>query len=97
MQKKTLTQLLKAQVENNFYECNEDTKRFIVGTARAMAITFLNQFKEEIEQSSTRDMGEIEYKGAQSDLIMQILAYTGEVEAIGRGGRIVSRTEVTCP
>ena len=91
---KTLTNLLKAQVDYNFHEADEDTKRFIIGTARSMAITFLNQFKEQVEQIPTRDMGEIDYKDAQSNLITEILAHTGEVEAIGRGGRQVSRTEI---
>jgi hypothetical protein len=94
MEKQTLTELLKAQVDQNFYEVDEDTKRFIVGTARSMAITFLNQFKEQVEQIPTRDTGEIDYKDAQLDLITEILAHTGEVEAIGRGGRQVSRTEI---
>ncbi|MGD6850726.1 MAG: hypothetical protein ACQCN6_01545 [Candidatus Bathyarchaeia archaeon] len=94
MKKQTLTELLKAQVDYNFYEADADTKRFIVGTARAMAITFLNQFREQVEKIPTRDAGEIDYKGAQTDLITEILSYTGEVEAVGRGGRQVSRVEV---
>lgn len=97
MEKQTLTELLENQVAYNFFEAPKDTQRFIVGTARSMAITFLNQFREEVEQIPTRDAGEIDYKGAQSDLITEILSYTGEVGAIGRGGRQVSRAEIIVP
>ena len=45
---KTLTELLKAQVEYNFHEVPEDEKRFIVGTARSMVETWLKQHRQQI-------------------------------------------------
>ena len=43
---KYLTDLLKKQVEYNFYKASDDTQRFIVGTARSMTIEWLKLFQE---------------------------------------------------
>jgi hypothetical protein len=92
---KTLTELLNAQVETNFYEAPEDTKRFIVGTARSVAIIYLKQFQDVVNNIPSIDQGSIDYIEAQDNLIQDILAMTGEIAAIGRGPRQVSRVEVT--
>lgn len=55
---------------------------------------WLSQFKDKVAELPTVDMGSIDYKAAQSELIKDILAMTGEINAIGRGPRQVSRTEI---
>lgn len=93
---KTLTQLLENQVEVNFYEAPEETKRFIVGTARSMAIAYIKQFQDVVNNIPSVDQGSIDFIGAQDALLQDMLSMTGEIDAIGRGVRQISRVEVLC-
>lgn len=92
---KTLTELLNAQVEVNFFDASNDLKRFIVGTARSVAITYIKQFQDVVNNIPSIDQGSIDYIEAQDNLIKDMLAMTGEIVAIGRGPRQVSRVEVS--
>jgi hypothetical protein len=92
---KTLTELLTAQVETNFYEASEDEKRFIIGTARSIAIAYIKQFQDVVNNITSVDDGSIDFIAAQDALIQDMLSMTGEIDAIGRGVRQVSRVEVS--